>query len=664
MGLLMGRHGFWRADQKLPKAPLLPLRNQPQVVAVVPARDEASTIAAALSSILSQNYGGIKHVILVDDHSSDGMAEAALALNDPRLTVICAADLPKGWAGKLWALSQGIAKARELAPEAAYLWLTDADIAHGPETLSRLAAKAVDAKAVLVSLMARLDCRGIWDRLLVPPFVFFFQKLYPFPAVNRPDSNMAAAAGGCMLVDGKALEQAGGLGAIRDRVIDDCALAALLKPLGPIWLGLADEDESKSLRPYAGLGGIWSMVARSAFVQLRHSWILLAGTTVAMSLLYLVPPLALVLGIFDENGPVTLAGAMGWLTMTIAYTPTTIYYRLKPFLLWAVTLPLAGFLYTLMTLDSALRGGGNWKGRHPSRGIDDPDADRASIAMAREAVEKAGTSFYWAMRTLPRDRRDAIYAIYAFCRAVDDIADSTAPDDSKRQDLTRWREGIACLYEGRELPDSLPLLRSLKAPLRRYALKRADFEAVINGMEMDVGAPIRAPSREEFDQYLDRVACAVGRLSNRVMGAPDRIADKLADSLGKALQITNILRDLAEDASLGRLYLPQPLLLKHRIQETDPARVLSHPYLHPACLALAAEAQGLFIHSAGLLAQTDSRPLRPALAMMAVYRLILERLIDRGWKDPTKPLDLSKGQKLWAALQGAMTAGPPSSSMN
>ncbi|MBF0355387.1 MAG: presqualene diphosphate synthase HpnD [Alphaproteobacteria bacterium] len=659
MGLLMGRHGFWRADQRLPKAPLLLPRKQPQVVAVIPARNEAETIAAALQSILSQDYEALSHVILVDDHSNDGTAEAAQALNDPRLTVISAPDLAKGWAGKLWAMAQGIAKANELAPNAPYLWLTDADIAHGPATLSRLAAKAESDGAVLVSLMARLNCQGFWERLLIPAFVFFFQKLYPFPAVNEVTSNLAAAAGGCMLVRNEALMRAGGLSAIRDQIIDDCALAAILKPKGPIWLGLAEEDESRSLRPYSGLGGIWSMVARTAFVQLRHSWLLLLGTVLAMSLLYLVPLLALVLGILDGQAPLTLAGALGWLCMTIAYSPTIAYYRMKPFLLWAVTLPVAGFFYLLMTLYSALQGGGDWKGRKGGKGIEDPDADRASVEMARDVVEKAGTSFYWAMRSLSSERRDAIFAIYAFCRAVDDIADSTAADETKRNDLAQWRQGIACLYEGRDAPENLPLLRALKAPIRRFALSRKDFEAIIDGMEMDVGTPIRAPSREQFDLYLDRVACAVGRLSNRIMGAPERIADALANSLGRALQTTNILRDLAEDATLGRLYLPLPLLLKYRIQDTDPARVLAHPNLHAACLALAAEAQDLFLQSAGLLGQTDSRPLRPSLAMMTVYRLILNRLIDRGWKDPTQPLAVSKREKLWAALQGALKAGPP-----
>lgn len=663
LGLLMGHHGFWRADQQLSSAlRLAQPRTPPRVVAVIPARNEAAAIVEAIGSILAQDYPGLAHVVLVDDHSDDQTADKAKSLNDARLCIVQAPDLATGWAGKMWAVSQGVAKAKELAPDADYLWLADADIAHGPETLKRLVAQAQERKAVLVSLMARLNCTGFWERLLIPAFIFFFQKLYPFAQVNDPASNKAAAAGGCMLVKRQALEDAGGIDAIRDRIIDDCALAGILKPLGPIWLGLARADESKSLRPYPHLSDIWSMVARTAFVQLRHSWLLLGGAVLGMLLLYIVPLLSLAVGIVTGSGLLTLAGALGWLCMTFAYLPTVSSYGLKLAPLWAASLPLAGLLYTLMTVDSAFKKGSAWKGRRQGGGNSDPDSDRACLEAAREVVEKAGTSFYWAMRSLEGERRDAMFAIYAFCRAVDDIVDSSSAPDVKRRELAVWRQGIAQLYAGQPFPSDLPLLRALKTPIRRYALKKADFEAIIDGMEMDAGDPIQAPPRETFDLYLDRVACAVGRLSNRVMGAPTRIADPLADSLGRALQITNILRDLSEDAGLGRLYLPSQLLAKCRIVETDPARVLAHPNLQAACLILAAEAQSQFTQAAGLMARTDSRPLRPALAMMAVYRLILERLIDRGWADPAQPLALSKWEKMWVALKGALSAGPPNHS--
>jgi squalene synthase HpnD len=659
LGLLMGRHGFWRADQTIPSDMALDARHRPQVVAVIPARDEAATIARSIGSILAQNYAGLTHVVLVDDHSQDGTADLASALNDPRLHIVAAPELAKGWAGKLWAVSAGIAKAKELAPQADYLWLTDADIAHGPQTLKRLVAMAEDGKAALVSLMARLNCESLWERLLIPAFVFFFQKLYPFPQVNRQNNSLAAAAGGCMLVRRQTLEEAGGIRAIRDRIIDDCALATQLKPFGPIWLGLAKSDESVSLRPYPTLASIWSMVARTAFVQLRHSWLLLLGAVLGMLFLYALPVLTLAVGVASGSGLLTLTGMLVWLCMTFAYLPTVSMYGLKPSPLWAATLPLAGFLYTLMTVDSARRKGAAWKGRSQAGQLSDPDSDRVSQALAREIVEKAGTSFYWAMRTLPLERRDAMFAIYAFCRAVDDIADSHDSPETKRAGLNLWRQGIKALYEDQPLPTELPLLRALKTPVRRYALRQIDFEAIIDGMEMDAGVPIQAPTREIFDLYIDRVASAVGRLSNRVMGAPAAIADLLADSLGKALQITNILRDLAEDAELGRLYLPQTLLAKYKILETDPAQVLRHPNLHTACLVLAGEAQSHFTHAAGLMAQVDSRPLRPAMAMMTVYRLILERLIDRGWTDPAQPLDIPKWEKLLAAFKGATAARAP-----
>lgn len=657
LGLLMGRHGFWRADQMTRPALRRKLGVEPEVVAIVPARDEAETIAQAIASILGQNYANLSRVVLVDDHSQDGTADKALALGDRRLIVVKSADLPQGWAGKMWAVEQGVAKAREIAPGARYYWQTDADILHGPDTLGRLVAEAEDRKAGLVSLMARLNCQSFWERLLIPAFVFFFQKLYPFADVNNPRSSTAAAAGGCMLVRRDALEQAGGIAAIQDKIIDDCALAQILKPFGPIWLGLARPDESLSLRPYPKLADIWSMVARTAFVQLRHSWALLALAVAGMLLLYLIPILSLAIGIVGDSGLLTLSGALGWICMTIAYLPTVSMCGQRPAFVWAATLPAASLLYTLMTVDSALRKGSAWKGRSQAGRLESSDSDRAAIGAASETVERAGTSFYWAMRLLPQERRNAMFAIYAFCRAVDDIVDGNAAPADKSQELARWREGIDALFKGRPLPADMPLLRALRAPVRRFALQRVDFEAIIDGMEMDAGNPIQAPTQATFDLYIDRVACAVGRLSNRVMGAPASIADNLAHSLGRALQITNILRDLDEDAALGRLYLPQPLLAKAKIQETDPARVLAHPNLQAVCLVLAAEAQSLFTQSAGLMAGVDSRPLRPALCMMAVYRLILERLIDRGWADPSQPLALKKWEKMAAALRGALSAG-------
>jgi len=364
--LLLAHGRFWRADQRLgDETPA----EAPTIAVVIPARDEEATIADAVASHLDQDYAGEVRVVVVDDNSSDGTAAAVRALADDRVTVIDGQPLPAGWTGKLWAVSQGIDAAAEIAPEARYLLLTDADIEHDPDSLRPLVAKAEANSLHLVSLMAKLRCKSRWEQLLIPAFVFFFQKLYPFPRVNNPRSGMAAAAGGCMLLRRDTLAAAGGIAAIRDRVIDDCALAALIKPLGPIWLGLTDRVHS--LRAYPRLDDVWNMVARTAFVQLRHSALLLLGTVVGMALLYLVPPLAGIGGLLAGERLIGNLGLAAWLLMTVAFGPTLKLYRLS--MMEGFTLPYAALLYTLMTIDSARRHwrgeGGGWKGRtYPEHG--------------------------------------------------------------------------------------------------------------------------------------------------------------------------------------------------------------------------------------------------------------------------------------------------------
>ena len=364
--LLLAHGRFWRADQRLgDETPA----EAPTIAVVIPARDEEATIADAVASHLDQDYAGEVRVVVVDDNSSDGTAAAVRALADDRVIVIDGQPLPAGWTGKLWAVSQGIDAAAEIAPEARYLLLTDADIEHDPDSLRPLVAKAEANSLHLVSLMAKLRCKSRWEQLLIPAFVFFFQKLYPFPRVNNPRSGMAAAAGGCMLLRRDTLAAAGGIAAIRDRVIDDCALAALIKPLGPIWLGLTDRVHS--LRAYPRLDDVWNMVARTAFVQLRHSALLLLGTVVGMALLYLVPPLAGIGGLLAGERLIGNLGLAAWLLMTVAFGPTLKLYRLS--MMEGFTLPYAALLYTLMTIDSARRHwrgeGGGWKGRtYPEHG--------------------------------------------------------------------------------------------------------------------------------------------------------------------------------------------------------------------------------------------------------------------------------------------------------
>ena len=356
--LLLGRGGFWRARERdaLDEAPE-PDR-WPSVVAVVPARDEADVIACSIGSLMAQDYPGQFRVILVDDNSSDGTAEVARQLDvNGQLVVLTGAPLARGWTGKLWAQSQGVARAAADAPD--YLLLTDADIAHAPETLRKLVARAEAHGLVLTSLMALLTVETWAERLLIPAFVFFFDMLYPFAWVNDPRRKTAAAAGGCMMARRSALEAAGGLEAIRWKIIDDCSLGALMKRQGPLWLGLT--HRARSLRPYDRFGDIGRMVSRSAYAQLNFSPWLLLGTVAGMAIVYLAAPALALFG----DGLARWAGIAAWAAMTLAFQPMLRFYRRSP--LWGLALPLIGALYTAFTINSALdtwRGrGGLWKGR-------------------------------------------------------------------------------------------------------------------------------------------------------------------------------------------------------------------------------------------------------------------------------------------------------------
>ena len=361
--LVFARGGFWlcrdRDDAVSPPAP----EQWPQIVAVIPARDEADVIAASIGSLLAQDYPGDFRVVLVDDQSSDGTARAArtcaaASAHPDRLTVLSAAALPVGWAGKLWAVSQGIAFARKsFSPK--YFLLTDADIAHAPDNLRALAARAEQGGFGLVSLMALLRCESFAEKLLVPAFVYFFQMLYPFRWVSDANKKIAGAAGGCMLARADLLAKAGGIESIAGALIDDCALGARMKQVGPIWLGLT--RRVVSLRPYPHFGEIRKMVARSAYAQLHYSPFLLAGALLGMALTYFAPVL---LALFAE-GAAQACGLAAFVLMSLTFWPIQHFYGLSGFR--ALTLPLIAALYMVYTLDSALqfwRGrGGMWKGR-------------------------------------------------------------------------------------------------------------------------------------------------------------------------------------------------------------------------------------------------------------------------------------------------------------
>lgn len=365
--LAFGHGWFWRCRERDDTAPAPPAPPAwPRVCVVIPARDEADGIGRCLASLFRQDYGGPWSVVVVDDNSSDGTAAAARRAAaecsaEDKLTVVAGAALPAGWTGKLWALRQGIAAAETAVTgcKAEYLLLTDADIVYGPAMLSWLVAHACHSGEALVSLMVKLRCASVAERALIPAFIFFFQMLYPFAWVNRTGRATAAAAGGCMLIRADALRQAGGIDAIRDALIDDCALARRIKAHGPIWLGLT--ARVASIRGYPRWRDIARMVSRSAYAQLGYSPWQLLGTVIGLALVYLVPPLAALFG----SGMVRVAGIAGWAMMAVLYGPVLRFYGCS--LLWAPALPAIAASYLVFTVESALasmRGkGGLWKGR-------------------------------------------------------------------------------------------------------------------------------------------------------------------------------------------------------------------------------------------------------------------------------------------------------------
>ncbi|MGN6793115.1 MAG: glycosyltransferase [Streptosporangiaceae bacterium] len=371
--LVAGHGGFWRTDQRLPRAAAGDPAVWPRVVAVVPARNEAEMLPRTLPTLLGQRYDGELTVLLVDDESSDGTGEVAAALGTAQvrddgtgvgLRVLAGEPTPPGWAGKVWAMAQGL----RMSGESDYVLFTDADIAYAPEALGALVRGALADDRVLVSQMALLRTDTFAERLLIPAFVYFFAQLYPFRWVNRRGGRTAAAAGGCMLVRRGVLDASGGLEPIRDARIDDVALGCLLKRAGhDCWLGFT--ADVVSCRRYDAVSDIWNMVARSAYTQLRYSPLLLAGTVAGMISLYLLPVAATVTGLVSlasGGSPwLAVAGLASWVIMAGSYLPVLRLSRLSP--AWAICLPLIGALYTAMTISSALRHragrGGEWKGR-------------------------------------------------------------------------------------------------------------------------------------------------------------------------------------------------------------------------------------------------------------------------------------------------------------
>ncbi len=365
--LIAFRGGFWRLtehDRRFAPEGAAPSPDA-HVIAIVPARNEAEVIATSLGSLLKQDFPGRFEIVLVDDQSSDDTAVIARACAETlgaldRLTILRATGPGAGWTGKLAAMQQGFVHVQGRSAPPDFVLFCDADIAFAPQVLSRLVAGATARGTVLSSLMVKLRCESRVERWFIPAFIFFFQKLYPFRHINDPQSSVAGAAGGVMLVRPMALANAGGLPAIRDALIDDCALGGLMKSQGPIWLGLTDDVHS--LRPYPRFADIEHMIVRSAYAQLGYSPMRALAALAGMAGIYLAPPLIALFG----GSPAAEIAMVAWLIKTQAFMPALRFYGLSP--ARAVALPAIAGCYTWFTALSVwrhLKGqGGDWKGRY------------------------------------------------------------------------------------------------------------------------------------------------------------------------------------------------------------------------------------------------------------------------------------------------------------
>ncbi len=367
--LFFGRGWFWRVLRvDADRMACDPLQSWPSVVAIVPARNEAETIAKVVTGLVQQNYSGSFSIVVVDDHSEDATWDITSQIaretsEERRVSIVRASDLPRGWTGKLWALNEGVTSPRDtgaIEELPTYYWFTDADVSHGPDTLQWLVARAEKDRLDLASLMVLLQAKTFPERALIPAFLYFFLMLYPPRWIADDDLATAGAAGGCILLKREALARIGGFAAIRGEVIDDCALAKAVKVSGgKVWMGLTHKSES--LRAYKTFGEIRDLIARTAFTQLRYSALMLAGTLSGMFLTYLAPVLLL----FSHDATARILGFTAWILMSGSFLPTVRFYRLSP--LWAPLLPLTALFYTYATWLSAVRywmgKGGSWKGR-------------------------------------------------------------------------------------------------------------------------------------------------------------------------------------------------------------------------------------------------------------------------------------------------------------
>ena len=535
--LLAGRGGFWLAAERDDGGPSrdapAPDSPWPAVTAIIPARDEAACVGETVASLLGQDYAGELRVVLVDDQSRDATAQvardaAAHVGKADRLIVLPGRALPAGWTGKLGAQQQGVTFVDEQPNPPAYLLFTDADIVYGAEALSRLVARAQPKDLVLASLMVKLRCESFAERLFIPAFIFFFQMLYPFAWANDPRRATAAAAGGCMLVRRDTFSEAGGLAAIRDALIDDCALAKLLKAHGPIWIGLT--ERVRSIRAYPAVADIRRMVSRTAYAQLRYSPLLLAGTIVGLTLTYLAP---VALALF-AGGIAQFLGIFVWASMALAFRPTLRFYGLSAF--WGLALPaIAAIVYGLYAgfrLSAGARPRRHVEGPRPSQcfGIAMTEAGKSGAGNWRSGKGHRDENFPVASWLIQARHRPPILAFYNFVRTADDIADhATLTPEEKLALLDRLDAGLT----GKNDEDAVAV--RLREAIAERNLSAKHAQDLLAAFKLDV-TKLRYRDWDDLIGYCSLSAMPVGRFvcdvhgeSRSVWPANDALVRSVAD---------------------------------------------------------------------------------------------------------------------------------------